>query len=33
MPLSAIALIVLSAACFTTVDVTVKVLGQRYPCR
>ena len=31
MPLSAIALIVLSAACFTTVDVTVKVLGQRYP--
>ena len=31
MPLSAIALIVVSCACFTTVDVTVKVLGQRYP--
>ena len=30
-PLSAIALIVFSCACFTTVDVTVKVLGQRYP--
>jgi len=31
VPLSAIALIVLSSACFTTVDVTVKILGQRYP--
>jgi drug/metabolite transporter (DMT)-like permease len=31
IPLSAIALIVLSSACFTTVDVTVKILGQRYP--
>ena len=31
IPLSAVALIVLSCACFTTVDVTVKVLGQRYP--
>jgi drug/metabolite transporter (DMT)-like permease len=28
--LSAIILIVLASACFTTVDVTVKVLGQRY---
>ena len=31
IPLSAIALIVLSCACFTAVDVTVKVLSQRYP--
>jgi drug/metabolite transporter (DMT)-like permease len=31
IPLSAIALIVLSCACFTTVDVTVKVLSERYP--
>ncbi|HTP47743.1 MAG TPA: DMT family transporter [Casimicrobiaceae bacterium] len=31
IPLSAIALIVVSSACFTTVDVTVKILGQRYP--
>jgi len=30
-PLSAIALIVLSCLCFTAVDVTVKVLAQRYP--
>src|SRR5215472_2924119 len=28
--LSAIILIVLASACFTTVDVTVKVLSQRY---
>jgi drug/metabolite transporter (DMT)-like permease len=28
---STIALILFSCACFTTVDVTVKVLGQRYP--
>ena len=31
IPLSAIALIVLSCACFTTIDVTVKILSQRYP--
>jgi drug/metabolite transporter (DMT)-like permease len=31
IPLSAIVLIVLASACFTSVDVTVKVLGQRYP--
>jgi drug/metabolite transporter (DMT)-like permease len=31
VPLSAIGLIVLSCACFTAVDVTVKILGQRYP--
>ena len=31
IPPSAIALIVLSCACFTAVDVTVKVLSQRYP--
>jgi drug/metabolite transporter (DMT)-like permease len=31
IPVSAILLIVLSCACFTTVDVTVKVLSQRYP--
>ena len=31
IPLSAIALIVVSCACFTAVDVTVKVLSQRYP--
>ena len=31
MPLSAILLIVLASACFSTVDVTVKYLSQRYP--
>ena len=31
IPLSAVGLIVLACACFTTVDVTVKVLSQRYP--
>jgi drug/metabolite transporter (DMT)-like permease len=31
IPLSAIVLIVLASACFTTVDVTVKILAQRYP--
>jgi drug/metabolite transporter (DMT)-like permease len=31
IPLSAIALIALSCACFSAVDVTVKILGQRYP--
>ena len=31
IPLSAVALIVLSCACFTAVDVTVKILSQRYP--
>ena len=31
IPLSAIALIALSCACFTAVDVTVKILSERYP--
>lgn len=31
LPLSAILLIVLASACFSTVDVTVKLLSQRYP--
>jgi len=31
MPLSAIVLIVVASACFSTVDVTVRHLGQRYP--
>jgi drug/metabolite transporter (DMT)-like permease len=31
MPLSAVLLIVLASACFTSVDVTVKHLSQRYP--
>jgi drug/metabolite transporter (DMT)-like permease len=31
VPLSAVLLIVISCACFTTIDVTVKYLSQRYP--
>ena len=31
MPISAIALIVAACACFTSIDVTVKHLSQRYP--
>jgi drug/metabolite transporter (DMT)-like permease len=31
IPLSAIALIVVASACFTTIDVSVKLLSQRYP--
>ena len=31
MPLAAIALIVAACACFTSIDVTVKHLSQRYP--
>src|SRR5258708_1376041 len=31
MPLSAALLIVAASACFTSVDVTVKYLSQRYP--
>ena len=31
MPLAAIALIVTACACFTSIDVTVKYLSQRYP--
>ncbi|MDQ2962773.1 MAG: DMT family transporter [Pseudomonadota bacterium] len=31
IPLSAVMLIVVASACFSTVDITVKHLGQRYP--
>jgi drug/metabolite transporter (DMT)-like permease len=31
MPISAIALIITACACFTSIDVTVKYLSQRYP--
>jgi drug/metabolite transporter (DMT)-like permease len=31
IPLSAIALIVLASACFSGIDVMVKLLSQRYP--
>src|ERR1700757_2192607 len=31
VPLSAVLLIVCASACFTTVDVSVKLLSQRYP--
>ena len=31
MPLSAILLVVASAACFTTIDTSVKYLGERFP--